>query len=72
MRRQANPVDNSYIACLGVGYDESKLWDEPLNREIFYHLRKARTLIEQWRHFGNTVRLTPAPKTRLPLRPWSL
>ena len=22
-------------------------------------MMKARTLIEQWRHFGNTVRLTP-------------
>lgn len=58
------------------GYCESfngKLRDECLNIEIFYTLREAQVLIEQWRHFYNTERphsslgyRPPAPKTILP------
>ena len=59
------------------GYCESfngKLRDECLNREIFYSLREAQIVIEQWRIFYNTERphsslgyRPPAPKTILPL-----
>lgn len=61
------------------GYCESfngKLRDEVLNGEIFYSLKEARILIEQWRQHYNTQRphsslgyRPPAPQTysRLPL-----
>lgn len=41
------------------GYCESfngKLRDELLDREIFYSLKEARVLIEQWRHEYNWIR----------------
>ena len=41
------------------GYNESfngKLRDELLNGEIFYSLKEARVLIEQWRRHYNTIR----------------
>ena len=59
------------------GYNESfngKLRDELLNGEIFYTLKEAKVLIEQWRRHYNTVRLhsslgyrPPAPETIKPL-----
>ena len=58
------------------GYNESfngKLRDELLNGEIFYTLKEAKVLIEQWRHHYNTVRphsalgyRPPAPEAILP------
>ena len=58
------------------GYNESfngKLRDELLNGEIFYSLKEARIIIEQWRQHYNTVRphsslgyRPPAPATRSP------
>ena len=55
------------------GYNESfngKLRDELLNGEIFYTLKEAQILIEQWRIHYNTVRphsslgyRSPAPQT---------
>jgi putative transposase len=55
------------------GYNESfngKLRDELLNGEIFYTLKEAKVLIEQWRRYYNTVRphsalgyRAPAPQT---------
>jgi transposase InsO family protein len=58
------------------GYNESfngKLRDECLNREIFYTLKEAQVLIEQWRRFYNTERphsslgyRPPAPQAVLP------
>lgn len=55
------------------GYCESfngKLRDELLNGEIFYSLKEAKILIEQWRYHYNTVRphsslgyRPPAPQT---------
>ena len=55
------------------GYNESfngKLRDELLNGEIFYTLREAQVLIEQWRRHYNTIRphsalgyRPPAPQT---------
>ena len=58
------------------GYNESfngKLRDELLNGEIFYTLKEAQVLIEQWRRHYNTIRphsslgyRPPAPETILP------
>jgi putative transposase len=58
------------------GYCESfngKLRDECLNGEIFYSLKEATVVIEQWRHHYNTVRphsslnyRPPAPQTSAP------
>jgi transposase InsO family protein len=55
------------------GYNESfngKLRDELLNGEIFYSLKEARVIIEQWRNHYNTIRphsslgyRPPAPQT---------
>ncbi len=59
------------------GYNESfngKFRDELLNGEIFYILKKAKVLIEQWRRHYNTLRphsslnyQPPAPETIQPL-----
>jgi len=61
------------------GYCESfngKLRDELLNGEIFYSLKEAQTVIEQWRKHYNTVRphsslgyRPPAPPTLTPVPP---
>lgn len=58
------------------GYNESfngKLRDELLNGEIFYSLKEAQVLIEQWRRYYNTERphsalgyRPPAPEAVLP------
>ena len=58
------------------GYCESfngKMRDEMLNGELFYTLREAQVLIEQWRIHYNTIRphsalgyRPPAPETLLP------
>jgi putative transposase len=50
------------------GYNESfngKLKDELLDREIFYTLKEAKILIEQWRWEYNTIR----PHSSLGYRP---
>ena len=59
------------------GYCESfngKLRDELLNGEIFYTLREAQVLVEQWRVHYNTIRphsslnyRPPAPETLAPI-----
>ncbi len=59
------------------GYYESfngKLRDELLNGEIFYSLKEAQIVIEQWRRHYNTIRphlalgyRPPAPETIAPL-----
>lgn len=61
------------------GYCESfngKLRDELLNGEIFYSLKEAQIVIEQWRKHYNTVRphsslgyRPPAPQTMNPFQP---
>jgi putative transposase len=61
------------------GYCESfngKLRDELLNGEVFYSLKEAKVLIEQWRHHYNTVRphsslgyRPPAPQAFVPRPP---
>jgi len=67
-----------WIDCRSNGYCESfngKLRDELLNGEIFYSLREAQVLIEQWRRHYNTIRphsalryRPPAPQTFAPLK----
>ncbi len=62
------------------GYNESfngKLKDELINREIFYTLREAQILVEQWRREYNTIRphsslgyRPPAPQAIRPSRAW--
>jgi len=66
------------------GYNESfngKLRDELLNGEIFYTLKEAQVVIEDWRKLYNTIRphsslgyRPPAPETGLtaPIRPTNL
>ena len=65
------------------GYNESfngKLTDEVLNREVFFTLKEAKIVIENWRREYNTIRphsslnyRPPAPEAILPLdfqQPW--
>ncbi len=63
-----SPWENGYCESFN-----SKLRDELLTREIFYDLREAQVLIENWRLFYNTARphsslgyKPPAPRTILP------
>jgi putative transposase len=59
------------------GYNESfngKFRDELLNGEIFYTLKEAQILIEEWRQHYNTIRphsslnyRPPAPETIQPM-----
>ena len=61
------------------GYNESfngKLRGECLNAEIFYTLKEAQIIIEQWRRHYNTIRphsalgyRPPAPETIIPIDP---
>jgi transposase InsO family protein len=63
----------------GVG---AKLTDEVLNREVFFTLKEAKVVIENWRRQYNTIRphsslnyRPPAPEAILPLalqQPWVL
>lgn len=63
-----SPWENGYCESFN-----SKLRDELLAREIFYDLREAKVLIENWRKYYNTARphsslgyRPPAPETILP------
>jgi transposase InsO family protein len=59
------------------GYNESfngKLRDEVLNQEVFFSLKEAKVVIENWRQEYNTIRphrslngLPPAPEAIFPL-----
>jgi len=55
-----SPRENGYIESFN-----GKLRDELLNRELFYTLKEARILIEQWRRHYNVVR----PRSALGYRP---
>jgi len=64
-----SPWENSYCESFN-----GKLRDELLNGEIFYTLREAQVLIEQWRIHYNTIPphsslnyRPPAPETLLPI-----
>ena len=53
------------VACKEAGTTEQKLRDECLNGEIFYSLKEAKVVIEQWRIHYNTKR----PRAALGYRP---
>ena len=55
-----SPWENGYCE-----FFNGKLHDELLNGEIFYTLREAQVLIEQWRVHYNTIR----PHSALGYRP---
>ena len=57
---RGSPWENGYIESFN-----GKLRDELLNGEIFYSLREAKVVIEQWRRHYNTVR----PHSSLGYRP---
>src|SRR5271155_2257862 len=61
------------VACRDAGISQ-QLRDELLNGEIFYSLKEAQIVIEQWRKHYNTIRphsalnyRPPAPQTFAPL-----
>lgn len=69
-----SPWENGFIERFN-----GSLRDEVLNRELFYTLREAQVVIEDWRGEYNEVRphsslgyLPPAPGTRLPPGPADL
>ncbi len=57
---KGSPWENGYIESFN-----GKLRDELLNGEIFYSLREAQVVIEQWRRYYNTIR----PHSSLGYRP---
>ena len=64
-----NPWENGYCESFN-----DRFRDELLNGEIFYSLREAQILIEQWRIHYNTVRphsalgyRPPAPQSIVPI-----
>ncbi len=64
-----SPCENGYCESFN-----GKLRDELLNAELFYTLREAQVLIEQWRVHCNTSRphsalgyRPPAPETLTPI-----
>jgi transposase InsO family protein len=57
---RGSPWENGYIESFN-----GKLRDELLNGEIFYSLREAQIVIEQWRRHYNTIR----PHSSLGYRP---
>lgn len=64
-----SPWENRYCKSFNA-----RLKDELLNGEIFYSLREAQSLIENWRRHNNTVRPrsslgygTPAPQSIIPM-----
>ena len=65
---KGSPWENGYIESFN-----GKLRDELLNGEIFYSLREAQVVIEQWRQHYNTIRphsslgyRPPAPEVIMP------
>ena len=61
-------------ACREAGISQQRLRDELLNGKIFYSLKEAQVVIEQWRRHYNTIRphsalnyRPPAPQTFAPL-----
>ncbi len=63
-----SPWENGYIESFNA-----RLRDELLDGDIFYTLKEAQVVIEQWRHHYNTIRphsslgyRPPAPETIIP------
>jgi transposase InsO family protein len=68
VHRTGSPRENGYCESFN-----GKLRDELLNGEIFYSLKEAQIVIEQWRRHYNTIRphsalnyRPPAPQTFAP------
>ncbi len=61
-----SPWENGYIESFNARFR-----DELLDGEIFYTLREAQVIIEQWRRHYNTVRPHSALGWRPPLAPES-
>jgi putative transposase len=59
---------STQIACRDAGISEQSFRDELLNGEIFYSLKEAQIVIEQWRKHYNTIR----PHSSLGYRPLRL
>ena len=66
-----SPWENGYVESFNA-----RLRDELLNGEVFYSLREAQIIIENWRHHYNTRRphsalgyRPPAPEAIIPLHP---
>ena len=64
-----SPWENGYCESFNA-----RLRDELLNGEIFYSLKEAQTVIEEWRKHYNTVRphsslgyRPPAPESIVPM-----
>ena len=53
------------VACREAGISQ-QLRDECLNREIFYSLKEAQVVVEQWRNEYNTIRPHSSPGYRPP------
>jgi len=71
LRKLQCPVPPLSAACFACA---CRAMDELLNGEIFYSLREAQILIEQWRVHYNTVRphsalgyRPPAPESIVPM-----
>jgi len=67
--RPGKPTDDVFIERFN-----GSLQDECLNQEIFYSLKEAQVVIEQWRNHYNTIRphssrnyRPPTPSTCAPL-----
>ena len=58
-----SPWENGYCESFNA-----RLRDELLNGEIFYSLKEAQTVIEEWRKHNNTIRLHSAFEYRPPAR----
>ncbi len=70
VHRAGSPWENGYIESFNARFR-----DELLNGEIFYSLKEAQIIIEQWRQHYNTKRphsalgyRPPAPETIVPLQ----
>ena len=66
-----SPWENGYCESFNARFR-----DELLNGEVFYTLREAQIIIEQWRRHYNTIRphsalgyRPPAPETIIPIDP---
>jgi transposase InsO family protein len=64
------------VACRDARDIAVELRDELLNEEIFYSLKEAQIVVQQWRKHYNTVRQhsslgyrPPAPQTTNPVLP---
>jgi putative transposase len=65
------------VVCREAGISQVELRDECLNQEIFYSLKEAQVVVEQWCNGYNTIRphsslgyRPPAPQTSTGYQPY--